>query len=312
MYLQKKGNFVRLFFVKTTAMPLAIFGLWFALGVGSVKAQAFSEDFAVVPVPGWTMQNNSVPIGSVPLWFQGNATVFPAQAGATTAYIGANFNNTTGTNTISNWLITPNRTFKNGDVIKFWTRTTTASPFPDRLQVRLSTNGASTNVGAGAVAVGDFTTLLLDINPTYATGGVYPEVWTQQTISLSGLPAAGASGRVAFRYFVEGGGPSGNNSNFIGIDTFSYAPVTAAGVDVSGRVMTYAGGRGLRNALVTLTDQGGQSRTALTGSNGNYLFADVEAGQTYVISVRSRRFNYSPRVLQINDSIADLDFVPEQ
>src|SRR5204862_6521990 len=32
---------------------------------------------------------------------------FPAQAGSSTSYIGANFNNTTGTNTISNWLLTP-------------------------------------------------------------------------------------------------------------------------------------------------------------------------------------------------------------
>ena len=89
-------------------------------------------------------------------------------------------------------------------------------------------------------------------------------------------------------------------------------PPTAAGVVVSGRVLSSAEGRGLRNALVTMTDQSGQGRTALTGSNGNYTYADVEAGGTYVVSVRSRRFSFSPRVLQITDNIADLDFVPEQ
>ena len=229
---------VRSFFVKTTAISLAIFGLWFVIGVNNAKAQAFSEGFAVVPVPGWTTQNNSVPIGSTPGWFQGNTAVFPAQAGATNSYIGANFNNTTGTNTISNWLITPQRTFNNGDVIKFWTRTPTANPFPDRLQVRRSSAGASTNVGTGPTGTGDFTTLLLDINPTYQTGGVYPEVWTEFTITLSGL-AGPTSGRIAFRYFVEGGGPLGDNSNFIGIDTFSYTPgtpmvATDAPVDFNG------------------------------------------------------------------------------
>lgn len=40
-------------------------------------------------------------------------------------YIGANFNNTTGANTISNWLVTPNVTIKNGDAITLYTR---ASP----------------------------------------------------------------------------------------------------------------------------------------------------------------------------------------
>lgn len=218
---------MRSFIVKTTAFSLAIFGLWFVIGVNSAKAQAFTEGFEVVPVPGWTTQNNSVPIGTVPGWFQGNTAVFPAHMGATTSYIGANFNNTTGANTISNWLITPVRTLRSGDVIKFWTRTTTANPFPDRLQVRISLAGASTNVGTGSAetAVGDFTTKILDINSGYQTGGVYPEVWTEFTLTLTSTQVlTPTSGRIAFRYFVEMGGPAGDNSNFIGIDTFSYTP----------------------------------------------------------------------------------------
>lgn len=215
---------------------LALFGFLFVLGVTESRAQAFSEDFATVPVAGWTVQNNSTPVGSTG-WFQGNTAVFPAQAGATNSYIGANFNNTTGTNTISNWLIAPNRTMNNGDQYKFWTRTVTANPFPDRLQVRLSTAGASTNVGTGPTGLGDFTTLLLDINPMYDIGGAYPETWTEFTITISGL-AGPTSGRIAFRYFVELGGPTGDNSNFIGIDTFSYTPAAApagdAPVDLNG------------------------------------------------------------------------------
>ena len=204
---------------------LALLGFLAVLGVVETRAQAFAESFDVVPVPGWFAQNNSVPIGSTPGWFQGNTAVFPSQTGATNSYIGANFNNTTGTNTISNWLVTPQRTLSAGDVIKFWTRTTTANPFPDRLQVRISLAGASTNVGTGNVAVGDFTTLVRDINPNYDVGGVYPEVWTEITITLTAVQVpAPTSGRIAFRYFVENGGPAGDNSNFIGIDTFSYAP----------------------------------------------------------------------------------------
>ncbi len=85
---------------------------------------------------------------------------------------------------------------------------------PDRLQVRYSTNGASTNVGTLATDVGDFTNLALDINPTLAVGG-YPETWTQFTLTAADITAAG-TGRIAFRYFVTDGGPSGNNSNYIG------------------------------------------------------------------------------------------------
>src|SRR5206468_7265192 len=90
----------------------------------------------------------------------------------------------------------------------------------DRMQVRLGTAGASTNVGVGALGTGDFSTLLLDINPTYTTTG-YPTAWTQETINITGIPSA-TLGRLAFRYFVENGGPSGANSDYIGIDTFQY------------------------------------------------------------------------------------------
>ena len=219
----------------TLVARLMLAGFIFTAGVSVASAQAITENFDVVPVAGWTTQNNSVPVGSTG-WFAGNSAVFPSQAGAPNAYIGSNFNATTGANTISNWLIVPNRTMVNGDTYRFWTRTTTANPFPDRLQVRLSTAGASTNVGTGPTGLGDFTTLLLDINPTYDIGGVYPEVWTQFTVTISGL-AGPTSGRIAFRYFVENGGPAGDNSNFIGIDTFSYTPFVAAGdapVDFNG------------------------------------------------------------------------------
>src|SRR5204863_409443 len=77
-----------------------------------------------------------------------------------------NFNSGTGLSTISNWLIIPQVLLHNGDTLRFWTRTTDGS-FPDRLQLRMSTAGSSTNTGAGPLAVGDFTTLLVDINPSY-------------------------------------------------------------------------------------------------------------------------------------------------
>lgn len=249
---------------------LAVLFVFAAASQGN--AQAFSEDFAVVPVPGWFTQNNSVPVGSTG-WFQGNSAVFPAHMGAPTSYIGANFNNTGGTATISNWLVTPNRTFSNGDVIRFFTRTTDKNPFPDRLQVRLSTAGTSTNVGQGSAGVGDFTTLLLDINPNYQTGGVYPEIFTQFEITLAGL-AGPTSGRIAFRYFVELGGPTGDNSNYIGIDTFSYTP---AGATAPAQHVVDFDGDGKTDAAVVRNVGGGaagQIRWYLTTPAGATLAYD--------------------------------------
>ncbi|MBP9663592.1 MAG: choice-of-anchor J domain-containing protein, partial [Pyrinomonadaceae bacterium] len=182
--------------------------------------EGFDTITANVPGAGWFAQNNSAPVGST-TWFQGNSAVFPSHTGAPTSYIGGNFNSTAGAGTISTWLLTPQVTLQNGAQMTFWTRST-GSSFPDRLQVRMSTAGASTNVGTLATDVGDFTALMLDINPTYQTGaGGYPAVWTQQTITVTGVPVP-TQGRFAFRYFVENGGPSGANSDYIGIDTFEY------------------------------------------------------------------------------------------
>jgi hypothetical protein len=73
--------------------------------------------------------------------------------------------------------------------------------------------------------VGDFSTLLLSVNPNLATGiANYPNTWTQYTATVSGL-AGPTSGRFAFRYHVTNGGPNGANSNYIGIDTLSYEAV---------------------------------------------------------------------------------------
>ncbi|WP_460571075.1 choice-of-anchor J domain-containing protein [Flaviaesturariibacter terrae] len=196
-------------------------------------AQSISEDFdniTTLTAAGWSVKNNSNPLGTGS-WFQGNTASFTAFNGAGNAYIGVNFQSTdaNGVGTISNWLIGPNRTFRNGDVISFYSRIPSGTEYPDRIELRLSTAGASTNVGATETSVGDFTTVLLTINPSLVTG-VYPKVWTQFTTTLSGLPAAGVSGRFAFRYFVTDGGGNGNNSNYVGIDALRYTTSTCAQV----------------------------------------------------------------------------------
>ncbi len=86
---------------------------------------------------------------------------------------------------------------------------------------------------------------------------------------------------------------------------------TAAHVTVSGRVLN-SEGRGVRYARVAITDNSGNARIINTGPYGYYHFDDVESGQSYVISVMSRRYSYLPRLLQVTDNISDVDFVPGQ
>lgn len=186
-------------------------------GLYTLLTQGFA-DIASLP-SGWVQQNNSDPLGIID-WFQGNTSVFTAYDGPDNAYIAANFNSTSEAGTISNWLITPVVQIVNGNEFSFWTRTPAGSTTPDRLQLRMSVSGSSTDVGATASSVGDFATLLLDINETYTIGN-YPDTWTQYSVVVSGVPEP-VQGRFAFRYFVENGGSTGTNSNYVGIDRVHY------------------------------------------------------------------------------------------
>lgn len=168
----------------------------------------------------WATANTSDVVGTVPTWITGVAGIFPAHSGAPTSYILSTFNSADATGSvISNWVITPQiTTISNGDVLSFWTRTVTpgTTVFPDRMEVRMSTAGASTNVGATHNDVGDFTTLLLTVNPDLNDTD-YPSEWTRYEVTISGLGAP-VSGRFAFRHYVTDGGPNGTNSDNIGVD----------------------------------------------------------------------------------------------
>jgi hypothetical protein len=185
-------------------------------------------------LPGWFKRNNSQPLGNTD-WFQGDPQTFEAFAGAANSYIAADYNNVLVEGTISNWLLTPVLPLQNGVTFDYFTRTRfSPALFPDRLQIRLSRNGASTNVGSTATSVGDFTELLLDTNPSYSVVG-YPALWDLSGFTLSGFGPP-TTGRFAFRYFVENGGSGGDNSDYIGIDNVLVtgpAQVTLAATNVA-------------------------------------------------------------------------------
>ena len=115
---------------------------------------------------------------------------------------------------MSTWLVTPVITLKNGDKISFYSRADTSTTAADRLQVRMS-NGSG-EVGTGNSDVGDFTSVILDINSSQSIGG-YPTTWTKYEYTFTGL-AGIQKIRLAFRYYV----PTGLKAKMIGIDQFSF------------------------------------------------------------------------------------------
>lgn len=90
-------------------------------------------------------------------------------------------------------------------------------------------------------------------------------------------------------------------------------PPTAATVSIGGRVTT-ASGNGIRNAVITLTDSNGRSKSVVTGSFGYYCFIDVEVGNTYLLSVNTRRFVFSnsSQFVTINEERDDINFSADE
>lgn len=110
---------------------------------------------------------------------------------------------------------------------------------------------------------------------------------------------------------------TGPNNALVGyIDNFSEsvsnvanpcAAPTAASVSISGRVLNGQKSP-VSKATVTLTDSAGITRTALTSPFGYYKFEDVSAGQTVILNASSKGYQFTERVLTVNENVEDLDF----
>lgn len=211
--------------------------------------QSFVEEFDTVTAAydrGWRYLNVSDPKGTG-IWIQAmfnNPLVtglpspipFPAYSsrGTYVGFIGADFTSTSAAaGTISNWIVSPVVPMQNGDKIIFYTRsvlydlgTGDSTDFANRLQVRLSSNGESLNVGNGT-EVGDFTSTLIDINPFSKEAHTSPYVpdafpirWTRFEATVGGLNGI-TKGRFAFRYYLEGAGSNGLGSG-VAVDSVAY------------------------------------------------------------------------------------------
>ena len=96
--------------------------------------------------------------------------------------------------------------------------------------------------------------------------------------------------------------------------THAYAMVpVAANTSLGGRILTANGG-GIRNVLVTVS--GGDLPfpiTAQTGSFGFYNFPALHSGQTYTVTVTTKRYTVAEptRMVTLNSNVSNFDFVAE-
>jgi hypothetical protein len=219
-----------------------------------IPDQSFVEEFDTLQAAknkGWLIRNRSEPIGSG-VWVQGLAanalSAYTAYSSKSTSNGFISVDYTSSHNlvdlpiasrklgTISNFVISPKVILQNGDKIIFYSRQSdTAAAFADRLQVVVSTKGASIECGRGEDP-GDFKMTILDINAEMASGratnpfvstadftypaGIYvfnrvkafPSSWTRFEAVISGLDGP-TEGRFAIRYYVPLGGAYFDNAN---------------------------------------------------------------------------------------------------
>lgn len=110
--------------------------------------------------------------------------------------------------------------------------------------------------------------------------------------------------------------PNGSFSTFLTSDTgircssngVPIAP-SAASVSISGRV--FGGKSGVAGASVHLTDQNGDVRVSRTNPFGYYHFAEVQVGQTVILTVASKRFQFAPQILNLSEEVTELNFHAE-
>jgi len=162
-----------------------------------------ANDTAALRLRGYKFYNQSSPIGTT-TWFQGNATVFNAYNGPTTGYVGANFNATSGAGNIDLWLVLPKVAGGTlaGDSLYFYSRSPLNSTYPDSIRVMYSVSDST--VAGTWTELGRFK---VDVTN-----------WTKKGFRA---PTASVNGRFAIRYNVANGGPSGANSDYIGIDALT-------------------------------------------------------------------------------------------
>ena len=217
---------------KISKLVFSISLLFLLVITSNIKSQTlvFKENFDTLSAMisrGWETINKSNPIGTGE-WVQGDGMVGEAAlSGNATSYAHVDYTSTDKlgtTNNISDWLLTPTILLENNDSVSFYVLSFNSATFPDRLECRLSAMGTSNNVGVNDTTVGDFSTLLLSVNPNLDFVS-FPSVtkdsatWTKYTGHVSGLSGV-TSCRLGFRYYVTNAGLSGANSSTIGLDSF--------------------------------------------------------------------------------------------
>lgn len=182
--------------MKKALAAMALAGMAMSAQASVVINEGFDD---VTKLNGWLLFNASSPLGDTLNWYQGDQTIFGAQAGSQdNAYIAANYNNAAPGGQIANWLITPEFDASGDVTVKFWLRADPLDGYSDHVAYGFN--------GGGALPI-DFSMSQAITAPT--------DGWTEYTASLHGM-GPGGTARFAIEYLG-----AADTSNYVGVDSLS-------------------------------------------------------------------------------------------
>ncbi len=210
----------------TTSLSGILLLLQFIISNSQAQIVVFKENFdtlSAMTSRGWETINRSNPVG-IGEWKQGDGSVGNiALSGNDTSYVQVDYTSTDSSGAISDWLLSPTILLANNDSITFYLLSFNSATYPDRLECRLSSMGASSNVGINDTTVGDFSLLLVSVNPnldsfSFPSVNIDSSTWTKYKGYVTGLSGV-TSCRLGFRYYVTDAGLNAMNSSTIGMDS---------------------------------------------------------------------------------------------
>lgn len=268
-------------------------------------SQIFSNPISAI---GISPQNDNVRVVGL-----NNGGLSGTTTGATTL-TDMDPSNTIPNNYISRVVIDPNNsntayvTLNNFNAVNVW-KTTTLSSFVD--EGNIAPTWTAANTGLPQVPVNSLMVDPLNSQRLYAATDI--GVYTSDNGGTNWIPFGTGLPRVAVFDIAMTAGTVATRQVKIATHGrgFWQAPAlapTAAEVSISGRVVKQDG-TGISGAIVSITDAQGNTRSVRTGTFGYYRIENVEVGATYTIQVISKRYQFNPQIVNVEDQIQDLDFV---
>jgi len=63
---------------------------------------------------------------------------------------------------------------------------------------------------------------------------------------------------------------------------------------------------------VTLTDQNGEVRTAVTNPFGYYRFTDIAAGGTHFLTAAHKQHQFDSKTISANENLSEVNFIASE